>query len=136
MIKFFFFLFVAFLFIGSSVQAQSVIKMRAKYVSHATYEYGRWSEWSDWDQTNILITIDIKDERIKVFAASTSIFDIYDWEEKSNYNSTILYFYTIDSEGDKCRIRFRYSEDEDDRQMYIDYPRFSVVYTIKPMRDY
>ncbi|MBS1493758.1 MAG: hypothetical protein JST55_09610 [Bacteroidetes bacterium] len=134
--KFLLLIIIVFCFLSIDCKAQDIIKFRAKYTSDMEYKHGRWSEWSDWETTNILITIDIVDQRIKIFASSTNVLDIYDYETKESSGSSVLFLYCIDDAGDKCRVRFRYNEDEDDRELYVDYPTFTVAYALKPLSNY
>ena len=134
--KFLFLSIIIFCFLFIDGEAQDIIKFRAKYTSDMEYKRGYWSEWSEWQATNILITIDITDQRIKIFASSTNVLDIYDYETKENSGSSILYLYCIDDNGDRCRVRFRYDENEDDRELYVDYPSFIVAYALKPLSNY
>ena len=114
--------------------SQDAYKFRAKYVCFSEKNnYSEWSDWTKWEETNILIVINLNDERITIFAKETHYLDIYNSEiDKSGGNQT-LFFWTIDEDGTKCRVRFIYFEDEDYRQIYIDYPRLIVAYSIKPM---
>lgn len=121
------------LFIFDDAHSQDAYKFRAKYVCFSEYKYNDWSAWSKWEETNILIVIDIDDERITIFANETHYLDVYDYESEKDYEKSILNFWAIDEDGNKCRVRFIYYEEEDYRQIYIDYPKFMVAYSIKPM---
>jgi hypothetical protein len=121
-------------FFISDLYSQSVIKFRAKYTAYCEKKYYGWSDWTDWIETNYLITIDLQDERVTLFADDALNFDVIDYEvEKDNDDETLIIFKAIDDEGYRCQIRFKYDSWYDYRQLYIDYPNFIVVYSLKPM---
>ncbi|MCX7833684.1 MAG: hypothetical protein N2490_05690 [Ignavibacteria bacterium] len=115
--------------------SQNIYKLRAKYYCYKTYNYYYgWSEWSDWEYVNILIVIDTFDERITIYAKETNHLDIYDYDIKYEYDKTVLYFWCIDNDGIRCRVRFVLYKDKDEyNQIYIDYAFFIIAYSIKPM---
>ena len=124
-----------FLFICCNLFSQDVYKFRAKYYSYKTYDtYTGWSDWAEWEDINILIVIDMEDERITVYSKETQELDIYDTYLEEGYEKDILSLWTIDNEGYKCRVRFVYDKENEDRQLYIDYTNFIVVYSIRNIR--
>lgn len=121
-----------------SANAQQIYKFRAKYFCSKNYEYkyGGWSDWSDWKETNLLIVIDLDDERIKIYLDEPQYLDIYDHYLYKDGDKSIISFSVIDNGGIRCRARFVYYEYDDDRQLYIDYSDFTVAYSIKPLSKY
>lgn len=114
--------------------SQDAYKFRAKYVSFMQKNsYSNWGNWSDWEQTNVLIVINLEDERVTIFAKETHYLDIYKSDTDESGGKSTLYFWAVDEDGINCRIRFIYYEDEDYRQLYIDYSDLIVAYSIKPM---
>ena len=104
-------------------------------MSYKPYDtYTGWGEWTEWEDVNILIVIDLEDERITVYSKVTHELDIYDSDLEEGYEKNILSLWTIDNEGYKCRVRFVYYKDTEDRQLYVDYTNFIVVYSIKNIR--
>ncbi len=126
---------IVFIFAYHDANAQEIYKFRAKYVSFKEYNsYSGWKDWSEWDDINILIVIDTEDQRISIYAKETHTLDIYDSDYSEEGEKNILKFLSIDEDGIKCRARFIYYEDAEERQLYIDYSNFIVVYAVKPMR--
>ena len=69
-----------------------VIKCKADAIAIKTKnEYtDRWSDWSKWEEVDILITIDPTNDRIKVFSKKDQVYDIIQ-----------SYGETYDNDGDK-----------------------------------
>ena len=53
-----------------------VLKLKStSYSSKIKGEYG-WSNWEDWTETSVLITIDEKKERIVIYSSEKQVYDI------------------------------------------------------------
>jgi len=118
----------------SNCFSQETIKFRAKYVSYKEFDKYGWSEWNEWKDVNILIVVNTEDDRITIFSSETQTLDVYEYEDYVEGDNTILRFKAIDQEGIYCRIRFVFNEYDDNRQLYVDYSNFTVVYAIKALR--
>lgn len=130
-------LFIFWGILPESIQAQNFHKFRAKFVSTKEYkDYGGWDDWSEWSELNYLITIDLDDGRVSIFANEQINFDIIDYDYDETSNRKTIYLKTIDDYGVQCRIRFVYDEVEEDRQLYVDYENFIVVYSLKALTSY
>lgn len=96
------------LFVSISASAQ-VIKFRT--VAYAeniySYYYQKWSGWSDWKKSNMLLTVDTQNDLITVYSPVTQVYKIYKAEE-SYYDSDgdfNLPFKFIDQDGDRGTLR-------------------------------
>ena len=80
-------LLLVFLFMGVSVSAQ-VIKFRTVAYSENRYDFNlqRWNGWSDWEKSNMLLTIDLQNDVIKVYSPTPQIYKVYESGE-SYYDS-------------------------------------------------
>lgn len=91
------------LFVSVTTSAQ-VIKFRTVAYAENKYNYytQKWSGWSDWEKSNMLLTFDLKNDRITVYSPVTQIYRIYKAEE-SYYDSDgdfNMPFRFIDQDGD------------------------------------
>lgn len=91
------------LFVSMTTSAQ-VIKFRTVAYAENKYNYytQKWSGWSDWEKSNMLLTFDLKNDRIIVYSPVTQIYRIYKAEE-SYYDSDgdfNMPFRFIDQDGD------------------------------------
>lgn len=91
------------LFVSMTTSAQ-VIKFRTVAYAENKYNYytQKWSGWSDWEKSNMLLTFDLKNDRITVYSPVTQIYRIYKAEE-SYYDSDgdfNMPFRFIDQDGD------------------------------------
>lgn len=101
-------LLLVFLFIGVSVSAQ-VIKFRTVAYSENRYDFNlqRWNGWSDWEKSNMLLTVDLQNDVIKVYSPTPQIYKVYESGE-SYYDSDgdiNILFNFIDQDYDKGVVR-------------------------------
>ena len=117
-------LLVVLLFTCFMLQAE-VLKFKA-YES-AIKEYS-WQEWSDWEDTNLLVVFDAEKETVILYGNVIHDFDVIDAEEidENNYLLTC-----IDEDGEMCYLKFRRVDDI--FQLYIvwDAHDLQIVYNLK-----
>ncbi|MFI3267284.1 MAG: hypothetical protein R3Y51_01070 [Rikenellaceae bacterium] len=125
---------VAFLLAGTvtSVVAQSVMKFKTTDFAYKVNEGNGWTEWSDWEESSILVVIDSNKDVITIYSEGTQEFDIYEYEgqEKSRDGGTIDTYNSVDADGVRCQIRLR--DYDDSSQLYVDYSNIMYVYNIAP----
>ena len=123
-----------FLLVISTAFSQ-VIKCRAYSFAHKEKnEYSsRWTEWSSWEEVDILIAIDLDNDRIKIFSKVDQIYDIiqYRGESTDSDGDNTIEWLCVNEDGLKCALRLvkRYSEGGKS-QLYIDFADFMFVYGI------
>lgn len=126
-------LFILLLFVAlpSQISAQ-VSKFRAtaycsKFPGDRTY--------SDWEESNVLITIDIADERIKIYSKLNQIYDIVNYDEvyEDSDGDSVLMLYCVDADGTECRIRLIVRHDTGSSELYCDYSDVSWVYQVRKL---
>jgi hypothetical protein len=111
-----------------------VIKLRSTAFSsrHKINEY-KWSNWSDWEEASILITIDTDNDRITVYSSQRQVYDIANNEGESTDEDgdKTISLYCIDDDGTKCRVRLVYLNSQNEKiQLYVDYIDVSWVYNV------
>jgi hypothetical protein len=120
---------------ASTTSAQKkVIKLRSTAFSsrHKINEY-KWSNWEDWKETNVLITIDTENDRITIYSAERQVYDIAEDEGESTDEDGDETFslYCVDDDGVRCRVRLVYLNSRDGEvQLYVDYSDMSWVYSV------
>jgi len=93
----------------------------------------RWSAWDAWEETSVLITVDINKERITIYSKEIQIYDIanYEGETTDNDGDTTISFYCVDKDGKTCRIRLvKLISQDDTKQLYVDYSDARLVYNV------
>ena len=92
-----------------------------------------WTKWSEPSDTEILISKDLTNERIKIFSKEEQVYDIikyYDKDTDSDGDET-LSFQCVDVDGIKCIVRFVILNSQNGRkQIYIDYNNIMWMYNI------
>lgn len=93
----------------------------------------KWTLWSDPENVDILISIDLTNERIKIFSKQDQIYDIIKYYDKSidSDGDETLSFQCVDQDGLKCFVRFVILKSQKNRkQIYVDYSDMMWMYNI------
>ena len=108
-----------------------VVRMTATSMAYKVIENEKQTEWSEWMDCELLVTIDIEGDRIKIYSNEIQIYDVYDHEEEEpdGDGGASQLFYCVDAKGKKCELRFRLDADAE-LQLYIEYPDLKIVYNL------
>lgn len=115
-----------------SVSFAQALKLKAyKFTYKTKYDDGQWSDWAEWEDVNILITVE--NDRIKIYSKNTQTYDIiktYD-DSYDKVGDKTSEWRCVNEDGLECNIRFmkRYSQD-DTNQLYVDFSNLTWVYNI------
>lgn len=118
----------------STVSFGQVYKLKSTSVAfkHKINDY-RWSDWSEWEETTVLVTIDLNKDRITIYSKETQIYDVAE-NEGEKYDSDgdkTLSLYCVDKDGLTCRIRLVKLNSQGGRnQLYVDYNDMKWVYNV------
>jgi hypothetical protein len=96
-----------------------------------------WSEWAEWEESNVLCTIDVQKDRISIYSKETQVYDVIEKEEEiiDEEGDWTLPFICIDKDGGRCRIRLMKRADDDQLQLYVDYNDMKWVYDVYSLDD-
>lgn len=125
-------LLLVVMFCVTNIISAEVLKLTAyEFAYKASNDYG-WSDWSEWDDCNILVVIDSDRERITIYSNSTQEFDIIEAEDSyvDSDGDEVLKFTCIDAEGLRCGIRFILKQ-SGSAQLYCDYNDLMYVYNVR-----
>lgn len=125
-------LLILSLFLSTIVSAE-VTKFTAYEFSYKTHnEYSNyWTDWSSWQDCNILIVINIDIGRINIYSASTQEFDIIQYYDiyTDNDGDSTLKMECVDADGVRCTVRIIIRQDGT-KQLYCDYSNIMYVYNM------
>jgi hypothetical protein len=123
---------IIFFFLFQFVAYAQVYKMKAFAFSFKyEQENGLWTNWSEWEECNVLCTIDANKERISIYSKETQIYDIIE-NEGSFYDEDgdwIWPLVGIDNEGGMCRVRI-IKKESGDIELYVDYEDIIWAYSV------
>ena len=93
---------------------------------------GKWGNWTDFNNTPVLISIDGKKNRIIINSKEIQLYTILSFGEKIVDNTKeILPIECADNSGGLCRILIVTKKNEDNRkQFYINYDDIKIVYNV------
>ena len=119
----------------ASVTLSQVTKFRTTSLSMKTKNERtkQWNKWSEPEKVDVLITIDIENNRIKIFSKGEQVYDIIQYYEKEtdNEGDETLQFQCVNEDGLKCFVRFVVlNSREGKRQLYVDFADIMWVYNI------
>lgn len=117
----------------------SVCELKAQVYKYQTYcfsyktksDYGVWSNWSEWEDSDMLVVINLDKERFTIYSTEIQEYDIYEYEgdEDDRYGGETASFKCVDSHGLRCGVRLR-TQADGQLQLYIDYNDMRWVYGI------
>jgi hypothetical protein len=125
---------ILFTLLANTLIAQVTKFKSTSYAFKTKNEYTKkWSKWSAFEETEVLITIDLTNERIRIFSKKEQVYDIikyYDKETDSDGDET-LQFLCVNEDGLKCFVRFVVLNSQNGkRQLYVDFADMMWVYNI------
>lgn len=135
--KFFTFLTIALFSLFCAEQAKAEkIWLEAYELSIKFNGYGgSWTEWSPWEKTSVKIEIDIDNDLIIIYSASTQYYKIYDgpsiYEDSYGYQ---VKFWMIDQDDDRGTLRIR-KQNNGVSQIYIDFKNVQWVYNVNYLEE-
>lgn len=126
---------VFLLFLISQLMTGQITKFKSSSYAYSVKNEntGSWSKWSDLEETEVLITVDLSSDRIKIFSKMEQVYDIikyYDKEVDKDGDET-LKFHCVNDDGLKCYVRFVILNSRNGRrQLYVDFADMMWVYNI------
>lgn len=98
---------------------------------------GKWGEWSDLQNTELIITLDTNKNRIIVYSQEIQLYQILDYGEQTENETDIVYPFTCtNDDGQPFTISIITRKNQNNRkQLYINHPNVIVVYNIENLPD-
>lgn len=99
------------------------------------YSGGYWSDWSDWEPSDIKVKIDTDNDQIIVYSPAVQVYDIIKYVKtyEDNGGGQQMEFVVIDQDYDKGNVRLRMAPDGTP-QLYIDFADIMWAYNLKQYR--
>lgn len=119
------------LFLVCSLKAQTY-KYYTNSFAYKFYENSRWTNWSDWQESHMLVVISLDRNIINIYSETMQEYDIYEYtgEEKDNDGGTSFLFQCVNKDGLRCQIRLRVQSDGS-KQLYVDFNDLMWVYGLQ-----
>lgn len=119
------------LFLTVIVKAQTY-KYYTNSFAYKYYDNYRWTDWSDWEDSHMLVVISLDRNIINIYSETMQEYDIYEYngEEKDRDGGTSLLFNCVNKDGLRCQVRVRVQSDGS-KQLYIDFNDFMCVYGLE-----
>lgn len=106
----------------SVISFGQILKLRTTAVAYRIKKNSQFTQWSKWEKTSVLVSVNIRDGRIIIDSSMEQIYDILD----GNYDESngIGRYYCMDSNGKRCIIEIV----NETRNLYIRYNDWEHVY--------
>ena len=127
-----FILFFAMSFaLPQSVDAQ-IYKYRTTAYAQKYVSNGRWTDWTDWQSSDMLMTIDFTNDIVKIYSPKTQIYKITEYVRnyRDNSGGSQVELSFIDQDFDRGTMRLRI-ESNGNSQVYIDFADVMWVYNVR-----
>lgn len=130
----FLFLGLLFIIIGQNSFAQTY-KLRATSVAVKSQNErtGYWSNWSNWEQCNILVVMNIDQDVVTIYSKETQEYDIIEIlsnDQRDSDGGVTTTLLCVDADGTRCHMRLR-AQSDGQLQLYIDYKNLMFVYNVE-----
>ena len=126
------FLFLFGLLCVSHVNAQTYYYKTFQFAIKYKSDSGTWGKWSDWESSDMVLTIDMDNDVITVFSSKKQTYKVL--EDMGSYTDESdgkqQKFYVIDQDGDFGYIRLRI-EKNGNSQIYVDFNDVMWVYNVR-----
>jgi len=123
------------LLVCTTVSAETYSYRSFQFAYKAKNSYGIWTDWTDWEKSNLLITIDFTSDVVTIYSSSKQVYNITDSD--GNYTDSSggqqMQFRFIDQDGDRGIIRFRIEKNKNS-QIYIEFADVIWVYNVRLIR--
>lgn len=108
-----------------------VYKFTTTHFCYKTLNNGRWTKFSDWEESKILVVINTSSDRITIYSPEVQEFDVVEWFDKytDSDGADNFKWLCVDQDGLRCHVRNRILKDKSE-QLYIEYNDVVLVYTI------
>jgi hypothetical protein len=126
------FLFLFGLMCVSHVDAQTYYYKTFQFAYKVKTDSGIWSNWSDWESSDMLLTINMDTDVITVYSSHKQVYKVLDDEGSYTDESggKQQKFYVVDQDGDFGYVRLRI-EKNGNSQVYVDFGDIMWVYNVK-----
>lgn len=125
------FFLLIFIFSICSIKAQTY-KYYTTCFAYKYYENYRWTDWSDWKPSHMLVVISLDRNIINIYSDTMQEYDIYEYngEENDRDGGTSLLFNCVNEDGLRCQVRLRIQSDGS-KQLYVDFNDCMWVYGLE-----
>lgn len=125
-------LMLVLLFVCTAINAQ-VLQFKTTSYAENRYNYTtqKWSGWSRWEPSNMLLTIDLNSDIITVYSPKTQIYVIYKAEASYTDSDGDLHvpFKFIDQDGDRGTIKLLQRK-SGSSEVYIEFSNIRWCYQV------
>jgi hypothetical protein len=94
------------------------------------------NDWGEWEESEILLIVNLNDQRITIHSSKIQKYDIVTWHEsyRDKDGDTNYSFTCVDQDGDYCTVTHCLCESQNGRnQLYIRFNNITWVYYMRKL---
>lgn len=111
--------------VQAQVQWYKTTDFAYRYVSN-----GYWTDWSDWESSNLNIKFDLENDLIIIYSSKTQLYKVIEvLNPPSDSTGQQVKFKIVDQDYDIGSLRLRV-ENNGNLQIYVDFADISWVYNV------
>ena len=120
-----------FLSLVTPLLAQTHSYRTTEFAYKQVNSYGRWTNWTSWEDSDMLITINFSTDIVKIYSPVTQTYRITEFVRDFTDSSggKQVEFNFIDQDGDRGSMRLRI-ERNGNSQIYIEFANVMWVYNV------
>jgi hypothetical protein len=113
-------------------KAQIYAYQTTEFAYKQVNSYGNWTNWSSWEPSNILLTINFDNDIVTIYSNTTQVYHIIQYVRNyvDDSGGKQAEFRFIDQDGDRGTMRLRI-ERSGNSQVYIEFSNIMWVYNVK-----
>lgn len=120
----------------TKVDAQAIYYQASQY-AFKYVENGKWTDWTEWMESDVVLSIDEDNDVINVYTFNKQTYVVvkHNREYTDSSGGKQVEFAVVDQDGDKGKIRLRV-EKNGNAQLYVEFSDIIWVYSgIKKIND-
>ena len=127
-----FLLMLVMVFTVTYVSAQIYSYRTTEFAFKTMNSYGSWNNWTDWESSDVLITINFNTDVVTIYSPKTQVYKITEFTRKFTDNSggNQVEFRFIDQDYDRGTMRLRI-ERNGNSQLYVEFANVIWVYNVR-----
>ena len=127
-----FLLMLVMVFTVTYASAQIYSYRTTEFAFKTMNSYGSWNNWTDWESSDVLITINFNTDVVTIYSPKTQVYKITEFTRKFTDNSggNQVEFRFIDQDYDRGTMRLRI-ERNGNSQLYVEFANVIWVYNVR-----
>lgn len=114
----------------SITASAEILNFRSKAYSQREVKYNQWTEWSNWESSNVLIAMDLNTDVITIFSRRIQKYYVYDYSDVYyDHMAKCIDYNFYDQDGDRGTMSLVIKPDGQS-EIYIRFANIQWAYIV------